>query len=395
MYERSAIVVGGGIAGLAVAVGLRRIGWRVTVLERDPVFGAIGAGISLLANGLRALDSLGMGAAVRDVGRRQSGGKISAPSGRLLTPMDDAAIEDRLGTAVYSFLRPELHNVLAQALPSDALVPGALIRALEQDGTGARVHFTTSDGDAVLDADIVIGADGLNSWVRSQMWPEHSGTAYSGATVWRGVTSESVESPRGIDQTWGRGMEFGFSSLSGGRIEWHALANASRGTRYADELGEVRARFGSWHDPIPAVLAATPPEAVLRHDIFDLVAPLPSYVRGRTVLIGDAAHAMQPHLGQGAGMALEDAVVLAAELRAGPDPASALARYDHARRPRTQAVARNARRVGRMGAQLENRLVIMARNTAMRLLPASVGLRELVRTADWTPVSLEGPMHKG
>ncbi|WP_433256076.1 FAD-dependent oxidoreductase [Streptosporangium sp. CA-135522] len=395
MGERSAVVIGGGIAGLAAAVGLRRIGWRVTVLERAPAFGAIGAGISLLANGLRALDTLGVGAAVRDVGCRQPGGRIVAPSGRLLTPMDGAAIEDRLGTAVYSFLRPELHNVLRQALPSDALVSGALIRALEQDGTGARVRFTTSDGDAVLDADIVIGADGLNSWVRSQMWPEHSGTVYSGATVWRGVTSEPVESPQGIDQTWGRGMEFGFSSLTGGRIEWHALVNASRGTRYADEFGEVRVRFGSWHDPIPAVLAATPPEAVLRHDIFHLADPLPSYVRGRAVLIGDAAHAMQPHLGQGAGMALEDAVVLAAELRAGADPASALARYDHARRPRTQAVARNAHRVGRMGAQLENRLVILVRNTAMRLLPASVGLRELVRTADWTPVSLEGPTLKG
>jgi 2-polyprenyl-6-methoxyphenol hydroxylase-like FAD-dependent oxidoreductase len=113
-----------------------------------------------------------------------------------------------------------------------------------------------------------------------------------------------------------------------------------------------------------------------------------TYVRGRVALLGDAAHAMPPHLGQGAGMALEDAVVLAAELRAGPDMVSALARYDRARRQRTQAVARNARRVGRMGPQLESRFGIGLRNAVMRLMPAGAGLRELVRTADWTPPTL-------
>ncbi|MFF4874590.1 FAD-dependent monooxygenase [Micromonospora sp. NPDC000668] len=156
--------------------------------------------------------------------------------------------------------------------------------------------------------------------------------------------------------------------------------------RVPDELAAVRERFGDWHAPIPALLAATPPEVVLRNDIHHLAAPLPSYVRGRVALLGDAAHPTTPNLGQGAGQAIEDAVVLGAVCAAGAEglPA-ALAAYDRQRRPRSQAIARASYRAGRYGQQLRNPLAVTVRDAALRLAPARAALRGMARYADWQP----------
>ncbi|WP_174315819.1 FAD-dependent monooxygenase, partial [Streptomyces sp. CB01881] len=166
---------------------------------------------------------------------------------------------------------------------------------------------------------------------------------------------------------------------------WHAVLNAPAGVRYPDPLAEVRRRFAGWHEPIPALLAATRPEAVLHHDINELTTPLPSYTAGRVALLGDAAHAMTPHLGQGACQALEDAVTLASALGSEPTVEAALTRYDTERRPRSQTVARDARRAGRMGQQLAHPLAVAARNTAIRLTPSGAMIRTVLRHVDWTP----------
>lgn len=163
------------------------------------------------------------------------------------------------------------------------------------------------------------------------------------------------------------------------------MFNSPAGVRHPDPLAEVRRRFGDWHDPIPALLAATRPGAVLHHDVNELVTPLPSYAVGRVALLGDAAHAMTPNLGQGACQALEDAVSLAAALRAGPSVESALRRYDAERRPRSQSVARAARRAGRMGQQLSHPAAIALRDAALRLAPSRVTVRAVLRHADRAP----------
>ncbi|MEU9554227.1 FAD-dependent monooxygenase [Streptomyces fumanus] len=383
----TAVVVGGGIGGLAAAIGLRRIGWDVTVVERAPVLGDAGAGISLAANGLRALDELGVGEAVRHAARGQYSGGTRTPGGGWLARMDGAALERAVGTPIMGIPRAGLHRLLREALPGEALLIGAEVAAVRQTGPGT---VRVDCGGTVLDADLVVAADGVASQVRGRLFPDHPGPVYSGSTVLRAVTERPVDPRTDFELTWGRGAEFGHIAFTDGRAEWHAVLTLPARTRFADPLAELRRRFRDWHDPIPALLDATRPADVLHHDVTELRTPLPSFTAGRIALLGDAAHAMTPNLGQGACQALEDAVTLAAALAAAPTVEAALARYDAERRPRSQAVARAARQAGRMGHQLSHPLAVALRDTAMRLTPSRTAIRMILRHHAWVPPRLGG-----
>ncbi|MFJ9575272.1 FAD-dependent monooxygenase [Streptomyces sp. NPDC101191] len=380
----TAVVVGAGIGGLAAAVGLRRVGWEVTVVDRSPVHADAGAGISLAANGLRSLDALGVGAAVRAAGRGQYTGGTRTPGGSWLTRMDGAALERAVGSPLLGIPRSALHRLLRAALPPEALRPGVTVTAATPLRRG-RVRVDTGPEGEPLAADLVVAADGIGSRLRTALHPSHPGPVHSGSTVLRAVTARPVDLRTDFELTWGRGAEFGHIAFPDGRAEWHAVLNAPAGVRHSDPLDVLRRRFGDWHDPIPELLAATRPEDVLHHDVAELATPLPSFVAGRVVLLGDAAHAMTPNLGQGACQALEDAVVLAARLDGAADVDAALARYDAERRPRTTAVATAARRAGRMGQQVSHPVAVALRNSLLRLAPSGVAVRAIVRHAAWTP----------
>ncbi|MEQ0562181.1 FAD-dependent monooxygenase [Amycolatopsis sp. NEAU-NG30] len=371
-----AVVAGGGIGGLAAAVGLHRIGWTVTVLEQAPRFGDVGAGISLWPNALRCLDELGV-----DLGEHlavQREGGFRDRRGRRITRYDAAGFERRHGRPLGAIHRKHLVAALRDALPAESLRTGAEVTEIREDG---HVRFTGGD----LQADLVVAADGIRSRTRRALFPHHPEPVYAGSTAYRGV----VHHPGArLSTSYDRGTEAGVLPLTGGDVYWW-IAHVTEPGLPPENL---RQTFGGWHDPIPALIAATPPETVLHHDLYHLATPLPSYVRGRVALLGDAAHAMPPFLGQGGCQALEDAVVLAHALSTSDTVETALRRYDEQRRPRSQKVARESRRAGKLGPQLTSPLAIALRTAVLRTLPASATARMGAGITGWRPPRLPRPV---
>jgi len=190
--------------------------------------------------------------------------------------------------------------------------------------------------------DVLIGADGIHSVIRSRLF-KASQPRYAGFTAWRAITTFPHDRiPAGV--AWGFGARFGFMPIRNGRVNWFAGIKAPAEIRgvIPGHQHEVLQHFRSWFDPVPAVIAATDDADIIRSDIY-YVPNLKSWSRGRVTLVGDAAHAMTPSIGQGACQAIEDALVLGICLRETTSPVAALREYEHRRIARANAVARYAR----------------------------------------------------
>lgn len=247
-----AVVVGGGIGGLAAAVSLHRVGWSVAVLERAAEFAEVGAGLVLTANALRSLDALGLGESLHGRGMPHTPGSARTPDGRYLARAEPAMIRDD-GLAAVGIHRADLHRILRMAVAGDALISATEVVGASADG---ELTYRCGDTETTIRADLIVGADGLRSAVRSSLWPSGSTPVYAGATAWRAVTArEWAGEPLEVGFTWGRGAEFGVVPLVDGRVYWYAAVNAPEGRHVGDEARTVVSRFGNWHAPIPQLLA--------------------------------------------------------------------------------------------------------------------------------------------
>jgi 2-polyprenyl-6-methoxyphenol hydroxylase-like FAD-dependent oxidoreductase len=357
------LVAGGGIGGLSAAIALRQAGHDVVVLERAPRIEAVGAGITLFGNAMSALERLGLREAVAARGAADTRSAILTSNGRQLTELPSDLLE---GTVAIH--RADLQAVLAEA--AEEVRVGYEVAVVQQRDGGVSVR--TANG-AEEHGDLLVGADGVNSVVRHEI--ADTAPRYAGYTAWRGVSPVSVESGR-LTESWGVGERFGLVDIGRGTY-WFATKNAAEGE--PDEPGgrkaEVLRRFSAWHEPIAAVVAATAEDAILRNDVYYL-APLARWSTGRVVLLGDAAHATTPGVGQGAAQAIEDAVVLGAELARADEVASALAAYESIRRPRAEAVLKMSLKVDRT-AQLASRFGCRLRNATVRRMPKRAQRRQL------------------
>ena len=388
---RRAVIVGAGIGGLIAAVALQRRGWDVTVAERAPALEPVGAGLGLGPNALHALDAIGLGDEVRRFSAIQGHGGLRRPGGGWLVRTDLGAVATRFGDPQLVALRADVVGLLAGSLPAGVLRTGVTVTGVDAGDADRRARVATSDGD--LDADLVVAADGIGSRIRATLFPDSPGPRYSGFTTWRFVAPALPEGAGRAEpaETWGRGEVFGVLPLASGEVYCYASAPAPPGLRHDDEAAELKRRFGRWHDPIPELIGAISPDRVLHDDVYWIAEPLPAYHRGRVAILGDAAHAMTPHLGQGACQAIEDAVVLASMAGPGtPGAAPDLAPYTVARLPRTRMVANGSYRATRLSG-MTSPAAIALRNTGIRLagrLAPALMLRQMDPLASWTPPPL-------
>ena len=386
------LVIGAGIGGLATGIALQRMGREVVVLERAPELWEVGAGISLWPNAVKALRRLGIGEAVEAAGAPARDAAFRSRRGAQLGGSITSQLQRRFGAPLILVHRARLQAVMRRALGADAIRLGAEFAGLEQDGREVTVRLV---GGELERGAVVIGADGLHSRVRAALFADGP-PRYAGITAWRGVVplDDSLGSRLSGGESLGRGSLFGVARLNGSQAYWWAAARRPEGDGGdpADEKASLLRAFSEWHVPIQELVAATPPEAIIRTCLYDR-PPLERLNVGRAALAGDAAHPMLPNLGQGAGQAIEDAVVLSEELAATDDVVAALGRYSAGRSVHTAGVVKASRQMSRV-AHLRNPLAAGLRNALLRASPSSISLRRLEPIVGYVPppaLTPEGP----
>jgi len=264
--------------------------------------------------------------------------------------------------------RAALHAAISECVDPGSVRTDACVTSIEQDEAGVSVRVAGES--TAITGDLLVGADGLNSVVRAYVLGDGP-PRYAGETIFRGITAATLDPPDVCREVLGAGQRAAFYDMGGGRCYWWATSPLPAGTHVPEAARSeyLQERFADWPYGLPALFARTPSERILQNDIFDR-APAPTWHRQRVVLMGDAAHPTTPNLGQGACLAIEDAVVLARTIARSSEHESALAQYYRVRASRTARITRLSHWWGRSGLWRAAPLVWL-RDHAYRSTPRS------------------------
>jgi len=346
-------IIGAGIAGLTLARALQTCGFAPRVYEQATVLGEVGAGLTITPNASHVLHAIGLEPVLDNLGMRPDrGGVKDWRSGELLVEISRGnEMLLKYGAPYYQIHRADLHAALVKAVRDHdpaAIELGCEFRALHD--VAGRVAVEFADGRH-LEADVLVGADGIRSKVRSQLFGDGQ-ARFTGYVAFRGLV-EHESLPSGIiDPTscisTGPGRSFTRYLLRGGRlVNYVALTERAdwqeEGWSIRASVGELLQEFAGWYDDIHTIIRATPETRLFKWALFDR-EPLPTWTQGHATLLGDAAHPMLPFLGQGAAMGIEDALVFARAFSAAGSIAEGLRRYEEARLERANWVMLESRK---------------------------------------------------
>src|SRR5215510_15045157 len=298
-----ALIVGAGIGGLAAAVALRRAGWDVRVFERAASPRELGFALLLAPNAMHALGELGLADAVRRGGFVTTSGEMRRPDGTVLRRFDIASVRVLLDEDTVCVLRPVLHGALLAAVGVSSIDLESPAAGFVSHTDGIRLEL--ADG-RTADGQILVGADGVASAIRTQLHPDEEPPRASGLLAIRGVARDVAAHLGGASgaQYFGRGFEAGVARAGEREVYWYLSIKASQFADRSDAMAVAERCAARFHEPFRAIVRATPRQDLRLDELFER-DPISPWGHGAVTLLGDAAHPMLPHAGQGAAQALE------------------------------------------------------------------------------------------
>lgn len=367
-------IIGGGIGGLATAVGLHKIGIKAHVYEQATTFEPLGAGIGIGSNAMLALSKLGVSQSILKEGMPLHKQQFLNEQMQVMNTIDFSLLKERFGEETIAIQRANLHQALFEAIDPHYFHFNKKVTHFTQSDAQVTLHFH----DASLEnVDYVIAADGIHSIFRQTLLPE-SKPRYAGYTCWRGITKNTGTVPLHLSrEAWSTFGRFGWAPLHNGDVYWFACINAPENDEYFNSFTKhnVAHYFARYSGEIKQLIAETDDAYFLHHDIYDL-KPLSSYLHNRIVLLGDAAHATTPNMGQGAGQAIEDAYELMVALENHQATTHAFSQYNKRRLDKTKKVINLSRQIG-WAAQWDNPFLVKARNSIFPYVPKSLLFKRL------------------
>jgi 2-polyprenyl-6-methoxyphenol hydroxylase-like FAD-dependent oxidoreductase len=365
----SVSIIGAGIGGLTTALTLKQRGFNVTIYEAAAAIRPVGAGIILANNAMQVFQKLGIHTKIEKAGNRISAMRITDTQLNPISVVDLTAFEKKYGVHNIAIHRGQLQTILAGEVGFDNIRLSKRLAKIEKTD-----HFKLifEDGSAT-ESGLIIGADGIKSMVRNQVFGECT-IRYARQTCWRGLCETDLPKKyhHAFNEAWGKGKRFGFGGIGGNKVYWFALTSSDYTIHPEADLSVL---FNEFHPEILKLISSTDKDQIVVNDIMDL-KPLNKWQSKNVCLIGDAAHATTPNLGQGACQAIEDAYVLGKLLDNGMAIESTFQAYENIRRKKAHKIVNTSWMLGKV-AHWNNPLLVWLRNTALRMTPGWVNKKQM------------------
>ncbi len=362
-------IIGAGIGGLTTALTLKQKGLNVQLFESSAEIKPVGAGIIIANNAMQVFQKLGIQDKIEKAGNKISYMKISDKQLKEISVADLTDYEKKYGIYNIAIHRGDLQKILVEEVGYDNINLSKRLSKIEK----SEFFKLKFEDNTTIESKLVIGADGIKSVVRNQLFEENT-LRNANQICWRGVCEFDLPEKyhNELNEAWGIGKRFGFVKISDKKVYWFAVVNSKNSETSEVNLIEL---FSDFHKDILQIISATNKDKIIVSDIIDL-KPIKKWQSNNLCLIGDAAHAMTPNLGQGACQAIEDANVIGQLVEKGIPIEDTFVAYEKVRKEKVDKIVQISWKFGQI-SQWENPFAVWLRNNVLRMTPKFISRRQM------------------
>ncbi|OEK07854.1 monooxygenase [Flavivirga aquatica] len=363
-------IVGAGIGGLTTAIALEQKGFKIRIFEQAKEIKSVGAGIILANNAMQVYERLGLRKIIEDNGNSISSLNITKPNLQALSKVDLTYFEEKHRVKNIAIHRGVLQQILLDKLKSTQVHLNYKLDDVTKIFNGYSLEFQNGE---TQESKVLLGADGLHSMVRESLFPNTS-IRKANQICWRGIANYNLplNFKNELNEAWGKEARFGFVQIEENKVYWYALKTINK-NKTDFLINDIEDDFSAYNSIIKELISLTPKEQLHVAEILDL-KPTKTWHKDRVCLIGDAAHATTPNMGQGACQAIEDAYVLS-ECLYKYEINEAFKNFQELRLPKAHQVVKASWTIGKM-AHVSNPILILIRNQIMKLMPSFINRKQ-------------------